>query len=204
MKSEKTVTIVGVGALGSHVVQFLRNEAKLRVIDFDRVEQKNIMSQMHGKPGVGKMKVDALKQQMQFLWGLQLTTFSNKLTADNTDVLLGGTHRGDAKQTVKSDLVIDCLDNGAGRRLIQAYVREHKIPCLHGALAPEGAFGRVIWDETFAIDDEAGAGAATCENGEFLPFISITSAYLARAAQEFLATGKKHGYSISPGGVHRV
>lgn len=196
MKSEKTVTIVGVGALGSHVVQFLRNEAKLRVIDFDRVEQKNILSQMHGKPSVGKLKVDGLKQAMQFMWGVPLTTFSNKLTLDNTSALLGS--------EAKSGLIIDCLDNGAGRRIIQEHVRAHKIPCLHGGLAPEGAFGRVIWDEKFVIDDETGMGAATCEDGEFLPFISIVSAYLARAAQEFLATGKKHGYSISPGGVHRV
>jgi hypothetical protein len=186
----KIVTIVGVGALGSHVVQFLRSEdVSIRAIDFDRVEQKNVYSQFHSKPGVGKKKVAALAQSMQLLFGLKVKTISHKLTEDNQDALLGG------------DLIIDCLDNEASRLLVQEWVRKHKVPCLHGALAPDGSFGRVVWDENFAIDSEAEAGSATCENGEFLPFIAITSAHIARAAQVFLLEGRKIGYEISPGGT---
>jgi hypothetical protein len=51
------------------------------------------------------------------------------------------------------------------------------------------------------VDDEDKEGGATCENGEFLPFIAITSAYLARAAQIYLQKGEKVGFSISPSGV---
>lgn len=185
----KAVTVVGVGALGSHLVQFLRNEAEIKVIDFDRVEQKNILSQFHGKPSVGKLKVDALQQTMQFLYLTKVKTYSHRLVEDNIDKLLS-----------KSDLVIDCVDNGASRKLVQDYVRKHKIPCLHGALAAAGAFGRVIWDESFAIDYEAAGAAATCEDGAFLPFIGLVSCYLSRAAQLFLQEGKKIGYSISPSG----
>jgi hypothetical protein len=185
------IVIVGVGALGSHLVQFIRNEkADIRIIDFDRVEQKNVMSQFHGKPGVGKNKVTALQQTMDFLFKRQLTGSSNKLVAENIDVLMKG-----------ATLVVDCLDNGASRKLVQDYVRKHALPCLHGALAPGGEFGRAIWDEQFAIDSEVGAGAATCEDGEFLPFIAITAAYMARAVQLFLKEGKKIGFSISPVGV---
>ncbi len=189
----KIVTIVGVGALGSHLVQFLRSEdVTINVIDFDRVEMKNTQSQFHGKPSIGKMKSNALKQSMQFLYGLKIGAKTNKLVEANVDVLLQG------------DLVIDCVDNGATRKLIQEHVRAKGIPCLHGALAADGSFGRVIWDDHFTIDDEAGQGGATCENGEFLPFIAITAAYLARAAQIFLAENKKIGFSISPAGAVRV
>ncbi len=185
------IVIVGVGALGSHLVQFIRNEkVDIRIIDFDRVEQKNVMSQFHGKPGVGKNKVEALKQTMDFLFKRQLAVVSNKLVVDNIDVLMKG-----------ATLVVDCLDNGASRKLVQDYVRKHGVSCLHGALAPGGEFGRAIWDEHFVIDSEVGAGAATCEDGEFLPFIAITAAYLARAIQLFLKDGKKIGFSISPVGV---
>jgi molybdopterin/thiamine biosynthesis adenylyltransferase len=191
--ASKTVTIVGVGALGSHVVQFLRNEAQLRVIDFDRVEAKNMLSQFHGKPGGGKLKVEALKGVMQFLWGMQIETNSNKLVAQNADALLGN-----------SNLVIDCLDNGASRRLLQNNVRQpHVIPCLHGALAADGAFGRVIWDEHFVVDDET-VGAATCEDGAHLPFIVTVASFIARSAQLFLKTGKKQGWSIAPTRVEMV
>lgn len=187
------VTVVGVGALGSHLVQFSRNEVlrtNWRIIDFDRVEQKNTMSQFYGKPGVGKNKVAALQQTMDFLFGTKLNVVSHKLVDNNIDVLLQ-----------HASLVVDCLDNGASRKLVQDHVRKLNIPCLHGALAPGGEFGRVVWDEQFVIDSEAGVGGATCENGEFLPFIAITAAYMARAVQQFLKDGKKVGYSISPSNV---
>jgi molybdopterin-synthase adenylyltransferase len=184
------IVIVGVGALGSHLVQLIRNEkVDIRIIDFDRVVPNNVMSQFHGKPSVGKSKVEALKQTMDFLFKRQLTVVGNKLVAENIDVLLKG-----------ATLVVDCLDNAASRKLVQDYVRAHGVPCLHGALAPGGEFGRSIWDEHFVIDSEVGAGAATCEDGEFLPFIALTAAYMGRSVQIFLKDQKKVGFSISPTG----
>lgn len=196
----KKVVIVGAGALGSHVAQFLRNEAELKVIDFDRIEQKNVLAQFHSKPSIGRNKADALRQTMQFLWNTKLDAVTHKLTKENAHQLLGD-----------QQLVIDCLDNGAGRRAIQEYVRYKKddgsiacgIDTLHGALAPDGQFGRVVWDEQFVVDDEA-AGAATCEGGEHLPFIGVVAAYIARAAQMYLKDGKKIGYVVTPAGVQRI
>jgi molybdopterin/thiamine biosynthesis adenylyltransferase len=187
----KRIVIAGVGALGSHAALFLRNvEATVRVIDFDRVEQKNTQSQFHGRSTVGKPKVLGLSQGMAFLFGTKLETNPHKLVDDNAKQLLGD-----------ADLVLDCLDNGGGRRVVQSFVRASSIPALHGALAPDGGFGRVVWDEDFEIDDESGVAGATCENGEHLPFIAIVSACLARAAQVFLATGRKTGFEINPSGV---
>ncbi len=187
----KLVTIVGVGALGSHLVQFLRTvpDITIRVIDFDRIETKNTLAQFHARSHVGKLKAPSLQQTMFFLWGTRIEVSSSKLVSDNVRELLG-----------KADLVIDCLDNGEARRLVQGFVRKGSIPCLHGALAADGGFGRVVWDESFIIDDEGVGGAATCEAGEHLPFIAIVSAYLARAAQMFLVNGKKVGFQVSPGG----
>lgn len=183
--SVKKVTVVGAGALGSHVAMLLRNEAALKAVDFDRVEQKNVLSQFHGKPSVGKLKVAGLQQTMQLLWGQRIDTVPHRLTGDNAEQVLSG-----------ADLLVDCLDNGASRRLVQAYARRHSTPCLHGALAPGGSFGRVIWDEDFAVDDEPGEGAATCEGGEHLPFIALLSGYVALAAQRFLQKGIRRGFSV--------
>jgi len=187
----KIVTIVGVGALGSHLVPLLRNVgAQLRVVDFDRVEQKNTQSQFHAKSSVGKTKVLALQQAVQFFWGLKVETVPHKLVESNSKEVLG-----------KSDLLIDCLDNGAARRVVQGFARANSIPCLHGALAANGGFGRVVWDENFVIDDESGTGAATCEDGAHLPFISITSSYLAHSAKEYLVHGRKIGFQVMPTGA---
>lgn len=186
----KKITIVGVGALGSHVAQFLRNVGDLNVIDFDRIEQKNVQAQFHSKPSVGKLKSQALQQSMNFLFGVKLTANTNKLVPDNAKQLLGG-----------SDLIIDCLDNGAARRVVQGYARTNSTPCLHGALAPDGTFGRVVWDEKFVIDNEAAGGVPTCEDGAHLPFITVVSSHIAFAAQQFLLNGKALNFNIFPGGL---
>ena len=180
---------MGVGALGSHVAQFLRNDGDITVVDFDRVEQKNTLSQVHARNSVGKNKTVALQQVLSFLWGTKVTSVPHKLTEDNVGQILKG-----------SGLVLDCLDNGVGRRVIQAYVRANKVPCLHGALAANGAMGQVLWDADFKIDDGA-AGAPTCEDGEHLPFIGLVSCYLARAAQEYLKSGRQIGFQVFPVGA---
>jgi predicted ThiF/HesA family dinucleotide-utilizing enzyme len=190
----KTVVIVGVGALGSQLCPLLRNaNAALTVVDFDHVEAKNVRAQFHPKGTVGKNKVVGLAQTVDFLYGQKLRTNSNKLVSENASQLLGA-----------PDLIIDCLDNGAGRRVIQDHVRKGSIPCLHGAVDADGTFGRVVWDEGFRVDDEDGAGAPTCEDGEHLPFLAIVSAHLAHAAKEFLAKGVRIGYQVSPGGTIRT
>lgn len=187
------ITIIGAGALGSHLVQALRNEkVSFVVIDFDRVEMKNVASQFHLKGSVGKKKTQALQQAMQFCYGRKIDVVGNKLTADNDVQLLSG-----------ADLLVDCLDNGEARRLVQGFARANGVPCLHGALAANGDFGRVIWDEDFVVDDAA-PGAATCEEGEFLPFIQVVSAYLALAVQQFIQTRRKVGYSITPMSVEKI
>ncbi len=188
----KTIVVVGVGALGSHAVQFLRNvEARLCVIDFDRVEQRNVMSQFYGKPQVGKAKVLGLQQGMNFLFQRKIDAVPHRLVENNARELVGA-----------SDLVLDCLDNAAGRGILQGFVRSARIPCLHGALAADGSFGSVLWDPHFVIDD--GGSAATCEDGRHLPFIALTAAYLAMSAQRFLETGSQVGFNIHPGGVIKI
>jgi molybdopterin-synthase adenylyltransferase len=189
----KKVTIIGVGALGSHVALFLRNEADLKLIDMDRIEQKNVLAQFHSKPGVGKNKAQSLQQSMGFLFGLKPTAVPHRLTADNATQLLSG-----------ADLLLDCLDNAPAREVVQAFARHTKTPCLHGALAADGSYGRVVWDENFVIDSENVAGQATCEGGEHLPFIAVASSMIAKAAQDFLLRGKKLDYAIHPGGVMRT
>ncbi len=191
----KKVTVVGVGALGSHFVQFLRSEdVEIKIIDFDRVEQKNTLSQFHGKPGVGTLKVQSLRQTAQLLWGMKLDTIPHKLTSENVPQLLSSAH-----------LVVDCLDNAEARKDIQNWVRAqmeyNRMPCLHGAVDADGTFGRVVWDEHFKIDSGSAPGTPTCEDGANLPFIASVGAFLAKAAQSFLREGVKNGYQISPGGV---
>ena len=187
----RRVTVVGAGALGSHLVLFLRNlDVDLWVIDFDRVARKNVLAQFHGTKSVGKAKVRSLQQTMQALFGMRVSGVPQRLRADNV-----------AQFLQHSDLVVACLGNLESRTLVSEFVRAYGLPCLHGALAPGGQFGRVVWDEHFVADSEAESDTETCASGEFLPFIGMVSSFLAYATQVFLASGKKLGFHVHPDGI---
>lgn len=188
MSNLKKITIVGVGALGSNLVPLLRNvEATLKVIDFDRVEHKNVRSQFHGKPHVGRLKVDAIKASTALMWGMKVEANGGRLGLVTAGAMLDG-----------SDLVVDCLDNAESRLILWDYVTRKGIPCVHGALAADGGFGRVVWDPDFKVDSEDVPGQATCDEGDHLPFIACVSSYLSTSVAEWLRSGKKINYSVSP------
>lgn len=183
------VVVVGVGALGSHVALLCRTlPVQLKVIDFDRIEAKNLLAQFHTRMGVGRNKAQALQQAMHGLFGVKIDAVPHKLSADNTEALLGD-----------ADLVVDCLDNAEARKLVQDFVRARDIPCVHGALAPDGELGRVVWDHLFVIDSEDAPGQATCEGGEHLPFIGRTAATLAQAVALYVGDKRQISTQLLPG-----
>ncbi len=185
---KKKVVVVGVGALGSHLTVLIRNHADLKVVDFDRVEAKNVMSQFHTVGSVGKNKAMAMQQLLSFLFGKASVAVPHRLTELNVREVLSG-----------AELVVDCVDNGDTRRLIQAFCLANDIPCLHGAVDGEGTCGQARWTERFRADDGE-PGAATCEDGEHLPFIAHIAAGLAQVAKEFIKTGRRRSLLLFPGG----
>lgn len=188
------ITVVGVGALGSHVALLLRNEEiGLKVVDFDRVEQKNTQAQFHSRMSLGKNKAQSLSQALLGLFGVKVASVPHKLTDDNARAVLGA-----------SELVLDCTDNIEARKVITHTCRLCKVPCLHGALAASGDFARVFWDEHFVPDAEGPEAAATCVDGEHLPFFAAAAAFMAVEAQHFLETGKKRSFQLTPTGLLRM
>lgn len=173
------IVFCGVGAIGSTAAMLCRNlEATLVFIDFDRVESKNLLAQAFVKASVGKNKAEALKLQLLNLHGVKAEAFGVKLTRDNVAALCAG-----------AGLLVDGFDNQASRQVLSTFAREHGLPLVHGALAADGTFGLVRWDERFVPDAEDTAGQATCEGGAHLPLIGQLGATLARGIQDFLQHG---------------
>ena len=195
MNDSQTVVIVGAGALGSHVLMLARNwTVDLKVIDGDKVEQKNMQSQFHTKMGLRRNKAVSLKQAMLGLFGhTRLYPVPHYLGKGNEDVLLRD-----------AALVIDCTDNIKARSLIQSHCKEHQIPCLHGCLSADGSFARVLWTEHFVADPEGEEGEATCEDGENLPFHGLAGALIAQVAQVFLREGRKQGFQLTGSSLVRL
>ena len=188
------VVIVGLGALGSHVMLLARNwKAEFTLIDFDRVEMKNTQAQFHTKMSLRQNKAQALAKTLQGLYGMKVKAIPHKLVEDNIGVLLGN-----------ADLVLDCTDNIEARHLIQTWCKNFKVACLHGALSADATFARSMWTEHFKADAEGAVGQATCEDGENLPLHAIYAGVIAASGQRFLVDGTKASYQMSPTSIVRV
>ena len=182
------ILFCGGGALGSHALFLARDvQHDLAVIDFDRVETKNLASQWFVKQMIGKNKATALKMQLLNFYDVKLQDYTVKLTTLNVEAILG-----------EAGLVIECFDNAESRRVVQNYVRTKKKPCIHGGLAANGEFGVVRWDENFTIDEEGVPGQATCEGRGFLPIILCVSSSLVASIQFFLADSRQVNWNVSP------
>ena len=188
------IAICGVGALGSTAVQYLRNlDAELRLIDFDRVESKNLAAQWFVKQSLGKNKAEAARLQLANFYGTKAEALGVRLAATNAPQLLAG-----------CALAVDCFDNADSRILLSDAARAATIPLVHAALAADGTFGLVRWDDRFTADREDTPGQATCEGGEHLPMIGLVGATLARVIQDFARSGEQRDYLISLSGVTRT
>jgi hypothetical protein len=188
------IAICGVGALGSTAVQFCRNlAAELRVVDFDRVESKNVLAQWFVKQSLGKNKAEAIRLQLANFYGIKAEAMTVRLGATNAAQLLDG-----------CDLAVDCFDNADSRIVLADAARVKGLPLVHAALAADGTFGMIRWDERFTADREDAEGQATCEGGEHLPIIGVLGAMLARAIQDFVKAGSRDDYFVSLSGVTRA
>ena len=188
------IVLCGVGALGSTAVQYCRNlGAELRLVDFDRVESKNLAAQWFVKQSVGKHKAEAIKLQLANFYGAKAEALTVRLAATNAAQLLAA-----------CDLAVDCFDNADSRNVLSEFARGGKVPLVHAAIAADGTFGMVRWDERFTADREDQPGQPTCEGGEHLPMIGLVGATLARAIQDFVKDGSQHDYLVSLSGVVRT
>ena len=191
------VVIVGAGALGSHLLMLTRNlDADFTIIDFDRVEQKNTLSQFHTKMGLNKNKAQAIVQSMKGLWGVKVDCKPHRLTELNVSQMLDG-----------ATVVVDAVDNIEARNIISLHCKENGIPCLHGGLAPNGEFGVSMWNEKFKPDAEPEEGAATCEDGEHLLFIALVASVMGSSLKSFIESPKNDrfdSFMVSPANIIKV
>ena len=111
------IAFCGVGALGSNAVLYCRNlETELRLIDFDRVESKNLAAQWFVKQSVGKNKAEAVRLQLANFYGRKAEALGVRLGALNAVQLLDG-----------CDIAVDCFDNQDSRLILSQAARDRSL-----------------------------------------------------------------------------
>ncbi|MBR1597716.1 MAG: molybdopterin-synthase adenylyltransferase MoeB [Lachnospiraceae bacterium] len=121
------VVIIGAGALGSPVIQYLAaaGVGEIKVVDFDEVSLSNLQSQViHGKRDVNRPKVASAKDTIKGINPkITIVTENVKVEADNINEIIDG-----------YDVVVDCTDNYKARYVINDACAFSGIPLVFGAI----------------------------------------------------------------------
>src|ERR1043165_6385622 len=141
---EMPVTACGAGALGANITESLARQGfgKLRVIDRDRIEERNLSTQPYFRSDVGAFKAKMLANSLYRALGVEVEAIAEDLTQTSVDRCLKG-----------SELVLDTFDNSVSRRLVKASCERLGLACLHVGLAAD--YAEVMWNEAYRVPSEA-------------------------------------------------
>jgi len=109
---EFPVTICGAGAVGANLVENLARAGfgKLKVIDRDRIEERNLSTQPYYRSDVGAFKAKILANNLYRAIGTKVEAETKELTAMNAAQLLK-----------ESRLIVDVFDNSTSRQVVKDY-----------------------------------------------------------------------------------
>lgn len=167
------VVVIGVGALGSPVIQYLAaaGVGTIKAIDFDEVKLENLQSQViHTSRDLNRPKVASAKDKVRNInRSINFEAENIKLEAENIVSEIDG-----------YDLVIDCTDNYKARYLISDACVLCGIPLVFGAIYQfEGRVGIFNLDGgpcyrcQFPEPPEAGLVPTCAEGGAISPLPGI-------------------------------
>jgi molybdopterin/thiamine biosynthesis adenylyltransferase len=176
------VTLCGVGAVGSNLADNLVRQgvANLRAIDKDRVEEHNVSTQSYGEADVGVWKVEALRNRLFKVAGVEIDAVRKELTGQNAKQLLGD-----------CDLVVDALDNSASRQLVQETARASGVPCLHVGLYED--YCEVIWDQRYRVPKDVAGDVCDYPLARNLALLAVVIA--SEQILKFVGAGERTDWS---------
>jgi molybdopterin/thiamine biosynthesis adenylyltransferase len=184
--SRLRVTLCGVGAVGSNLADNLARQgvSNLRAIDKDRVEEHNVSTQAYGETDVGVWKVEALRNRLFRVAGVEVEPIRKELTGQNARQLLGD-----------CDLVIDAFDNSASRRLVQETVRASGAACLHVGLHAD--YAEVVWDEAYRVPQDVAGDVCDYPLARNVVLLAVVVA--SESIIRFIADGRRESWSATLG-----
>lgn len=181
---EQPVTVCGAGALGANIAESLARTgfARLRVIDRDRVEERNLSTQPYHRADVGAHKAKMLANSLYRALGVRVEAHAEELTARNAAKLLDG-------------LVVDAFDNSAARQAVKDACAQKGLACLHAGLA-EG-YAEVIWSEQYRVP--SAAHDDVCDYPLARNLVTLAVSVACEALVRYVAAGERESYTLTLG-----
>jgi molybdopterin-synthase adenylyltransferase len=181
---EHSVTICGAGALGGNLTENLARAgfARLKVIDRDRIEERNLSTQPYYRSDIGAFKAKILANHLYRAIGTKVEAETKELTAANAHQLLKD-----------SQLIVDVFDNSTSRQAVKDSAAQSGIPCLHTGLSSD--FAEVVWNEAYRVPSDANDDI--CDYPLARNLVLLAVAVTGEAIVSFIATGEQRSFTIT-------
>ncbi|MEO0684259.1 MAG: ThiF family adenylyltransferase [Cyanobacteria bacterium J06649_11] len=178
------VTLCGAGALGANIAESLARSGfgKLRVIDRDRIEERNLSTQPYYRSDIGAYKAKILTNSLYRALGITIDGYSKELTSSNSKKLL-----------IDSGLVIDTFDNSTSRQAVKDFCINEQIPCLHVGLAEY--YAEIIWNPSYRVPSPVNDDV--CDYPLARNLVTLAVATACEVAINFVATGEQQSFTIT-------
>ncbi|HYG11198.1 MAG TPA: ThiF family adenylyltransferase [Pyrinomonadaceae bacterium] len=178
------LTVCGAGALGANIMESLARMGftRLRVVDRDRVEERNLSTQPYYRADAGAFKSRILANALYRAVGVEVDARTEELTTANAPKLLA-----------ESALVVDAFDNSASRRILKEYAVRAGVACLHAGLA--GDYAEVVWNEIYRVP--SAAQDDVCDYPLARNLVTLAVAVACESIVGFIAQGVRRSHTIT-------
>lgn len=180
------IVICGVGSLGGAIAETLvrMGYSRLMIIDNGRVEVRNLSCQPYTHADIGTWKVRALSTSLYRAVRAKVNPFVATLDEKHSDSLLHD-----------MSLVIDALDNHAGRKAISESVNRLGTACLHVGFSGDGLYGSGMWEPGYLVPQENDLDP--CDYPLTRPFAQAVAAVACRVIGDYLQEGIRQNFEIT-------
>ncbi|MEG5082357.1 ThiF family adenylyltransferase [Microcoleus sp. AT8-B4] len=180
------VTVCGAGALGANITESLARSGfcQLKVIDRDRIEERNLSTQPYYRSDIGAFKAKILANHLYRALGVSIDAHSKELTPANADRLLA-----------VSATVIDTFDNSVGRQAVKDYCASASLPCVHVGLAAD--YSEIIWNQHYRVP--SAANDDVCDYPLARNLVMLTVAVACEVIVTFAATKEQQNLTCTIG-----
>ncbi len=181
---EYPITICGAGALGANIAETLARSgyANLKVIDSDRIEERNLSTQPYYRFDVGALKGKILANSLYRALGTEIEVSTKRLTAENVGSLLW-----------QGSLVIDAFDNSHSRQVIKDHCLSHGLACLHTGMTAE--YAEVIWNPDYLVPSDVNDDL--CDYPLARTLVMLTVALTCEVVTRFILKGEIQNYTLT-------
>ena len=178
------ITICGAGALGANLTENLARSgfAKLKIVDRDRIEERNLSTQPYYRSDIGAFKARILANALYRAISVKIIPETQELTAENYQQILNN-----------SGLIIDTFDNSISRQIVKDYSDQTQSPCLHIGLA--GDYAEIIWNSDYRVPSDVNDDV--CDYPLARNLVLLAVAVASESIITFITTGETNSFTVT-------